>query len=676
MARVLVRCPAPETLSAWIDRAVDADERRAIAAHLDACAPCQGQLDELLAVDRALRDDDLWPAASGCLVEPELLAVLEGAGLPDRQAHVLACAGCAAELSALSDLLDDQARGATFRATGGLAQRLRGMAPAAAATSDLLRPAQGSARQAGARSASAARRDARRSSRRRARVPAPLRRASPFEPAWAFGTLAAAASLLVVAALALRPDAPQGGSTARRLDGPPVEGGAGLKVSDLRGAPGQQAERPREPAERGDEVPEPQAAYPWPQVDPDQGGPAPRAADAPTPARPAPVASEPRPAPATTDGAGTRTRPSEPTPARDADGPGSSAGDPPPARPPETFVDDGGRLQIALERVRGAAVVTRGGEALPLARGAGTFALQPGDRVRPRAGGVLLSLDDGTYDVCVDADADVVVRAATGGPVLGLERGRLLAEVAALPADRRFAVATPDATFVVHGTVFGLEAGEAGSRLEVREGLVEAGNGLGRAMVAAGSGVDVARGDAPGALRAADPARLGWARGLAPQRDVLYQAGFEGKNDMGGFLGEVAPDEAQRGVSLVFGALEGNDYWGMVARAARARLRSFRASPDTWVAFRVRSEQRTQVLVESTNETQNKLFKRELGALEPGRWRTFHVPLMELSTYFDPGKSPVREGDLFVDLAVFAGPPGARFRVLLDDVVVYRKLYR
>ena len=59
-----------------------------------------------------------------------------------------------------------------------------------------------------------------------------------------------------------------------------------------------------------------------------------------------------------------------------------------------------------------------------------------------------------------------------------------------------------------------------------------------------------------------------------------------------------------------------------------------------------------------------------------GYWRTFTVPLLALSTYVDPGKNPVKEGDLFVDLEVYVGEPGLKARVLLDDVQIYRRVYR
>ena len=49
---------------------------------------------------------------------------------------------------------------------------------------------------------------------------------------------------------------------------------------------------------------------------------------------------------------------------------------------------------------------------------------------------------------------------------------------------------------------------------------------------------------------------------------------------------------------------------------------------------------------------------------------------MDLETYYDPGKSPMREQDLVSEIEIFTGDPGDTFRALLDDVVVYRKHYR
>ncbi|MCW8141850.1 MAG: FecR domain-containing protein, partial [Planctomycetota bacterium] len=352
-----------------------------------------------------------------------------------------------------------------------------------------------------------------------------------------------------------------------------------------------------------------------------------------------------------------------------------------PAREPAPIVDDGGQVQLALTRLKGNVSLVRGqtaGEGL--VRGQGVVTLRPGDRLRTRAGsggGAFLSLDEGTYELCLDQGTEVVVRGAAGGPVIGLERGRLVAEVSTLPADKRFAVATAQGTFSVLGTVFAVETDAAGSRLTVAEGMVEAHTQHGSATVPAGAAVSVATGQGPGDLVRAESGRLAWARAWSPRRDVLYVAHLDDARSMNGFQGELTSDTtwlASPG-ALLFSSAGDNRYWGLVARAPAHRLRAFRAAPDLYVQFSVWSEKQTQLLFESLNGTQNKEFKRNLPDAPAGRWKTYTIPVMEFTTYFDPGKHPLREGDLLLDLEVYAGDPGEAFKVVLDEVVVFRKVY-
>ena len=82
------------------------------------------------------------------------------------------------------------------------------------------------------------------------------------------------------------------------------------------------------------------------------------------------------------------------------------------------------------------------------------------------------------------------------------------------------------------------------------------------------------------------------------------------------------------------------------------------------------SKEQAAILVEKSEGVLRITFNR------PAALNAFTVPLMELTTYYDPGKNPVRAGDLFVDLGIYAGNSGETDRqFLLDDVVVLRKVY-
>ena len=104
-------------------------------------------------------------------------------------------------------------------------------------------------------------------------------------------------------------------------------------------------------------------------------------------------------------------------------------------------------------------------------------------------------------------------------------------------------------------------------------------------------------------------------------------------------------------------------------------MAGFRPGPDVYVQFSVFVEESAPILFQAYNDKQKQEFKAAFQH-PGGYWRTFTVPLLALSTYVDPGKNPVKEGDLFVDFEVYAGQPGLRARVLLDDVQIYRRVYR
>ncbi len=723
-------CPDLETIGRHVDGALPAAEESRVAAHVLECDRCRGEVEALDGLQRALGDARAWLGPSRCLNQDDLVIALSGGEpLLHVQQHVHGCAACQAELTGLSDALLLHERGATERVAPGLKSRLkrlggksfsasgstieeRGAAwtPRLLASDDVAAASRrttrrmssrtsatmrtsGSARLSGSGSARVSGQSAR---RRSTKTPA-LGRVTPpsaMGPAWAWATMSAAAMLLVALALALGTSGPQVDVARVQPAGPSTSTAGpsrGTLVSDAMTRQGARSVRPQDGASdpatdsqapgsgAADDEPSVDASYPLPAEVRDALPPADDEGD--DEAETAPFeASPPGVDEGTTIAGGTAPRqPALPGAGRS---PEDAPTPPPPGTSdllPDTLVDDGGRVQLALTRLSGAVSLVRAETSQGLARGPGALTLQVGDRLRTKTGagaGAFLSLDDGAYELCLDQGTEVVVRAAAGGPVLGLERGRLLAEVTALPTGKRFVVATGQGSFSVLGTVFGVEADGASSRLLVAEGLVEAHSPHGRAEIPAGAGVSIAGGEAPSAVQPVDLGRLAWARPWQARREVLYAAPLDDARSLGGWQGQLTADPTWKGSAgaLLLSPVD-NRYWGLLASAPTGRLRAFRAMPDLYVQFSVWSEKPTRILFETLNGTQNKEFKRGLADVPAGRWKTYTIPVMELTTYFDPGKHPLREGDLLTDLEVYVGEPGESFKVVLDEFVVFRKLY-
>ncbi len=634
-------------------------DARAVHEHLLRCAVCEEQVAALHDVEAVLSDGRTWGALAtpGCLSEVDLLRAASGEESPAVERHARTCAACRADVLALSEAL----LAPPEPLHDGLRRRLRGLVPRGSTTEEL-DPVP---------VATAPRRRSERTSRRSKRRPAvrSLRGPRVQQPVWAWGVLASAAALLVVIAL-LAPGPGPRTDVAGKQPGSEPRPSSGQLVSDLLAQPrAPQGDRAGLEGDRGTPSLPPERAPDDLHVEPEASEPGPERAelamaDEPSSrAEPDTPPSEPR--------AGTQTRAEAD---RGGDSPRSGAEGP--ARPEAPILDDGGRLALALARLGGQVGLRRGdGEWRRLRPGPGELELMPGDRLRSAKAGAFLSLDDGAFELCLARDSELVVRGAAAGPVLGLAEGKLLCEVATLPPDRRFEVRTGDGAFSVLGTVFAVEAGASDSRLLVSEGTVEVSNPHGRTRVPAGRSTRVAADRAPDAHEAFDARELAWARALAPRRQIVYRAEFEGKN-LAGFVGELSQEHAPRGgTALLLAPLRDNSYWGLGAHVPSGRMSGFRADPDTYVQFSIFCEQPAAVLIQANNQSQGKQFRKQL-AHPGGFWRTFTVPLLELSTYFDPGENPVRVGDLFVDLQVYAGEPGATGPALLDDVLIYRKLYR
>lgn len=653
-------CPDLTTLCRAMDLDPGEPEARAVQEHLLRCARCEEQVAALHDIEAVLSEGATWSAvvAPACLSEHDLLRAASGEESPAAERHARTCAACRADVLALSEAL----LAPPEPLHDGLRRRLRGLVPRGSTTEELDPvPA-----------ASPPRRRSERTTRRSKRRPAvrSLRGPRVQQPMWAWGALASAAALLVLIALLApgpgprRDVADQGGGDPQR---------SGQLVSDLLAQPrAAQGERAGAPADRVAPSPEPErAAERGPSAEEARRDPR---FELPELAR----AERPSPRAAGDEGLVDRPRAGTTTRGEAADaGDPSRAGDPAaPARPEPAIVDDGGRLMLALARLGGQVGLRRGdGEWRRLRAGPGELELMPGDRLRSTKAGAFLSLEDGAFELCLARDTELVVRGASAGPILGLAQGKLLCEVATLPPDRRFEVRTSDGAFSVLGTVFAVEAGAADSRLLVSEGTVEVTNPHGQVRVPAGRATRVGADRAPAAPEAFDARELAWTRALAPRRQIVYRAEFEGKN-LAGFVGELSQAHTPRGGSaLLLSPLPDNRYWGLGAHVPSGHMSGFRADADTYLQFSVFCEQPTAVLIQANNQSQGKQFKQQL-AHPGGFWRTFTVPLLELSTYFDPGENPVRVGDLFVDLQVYAGKPGATGPVLLDDVLIYRKLYR
>ena len=185
----------------------------------------------------------------------------------------------------------------------------------------------------------------------------------------------------------------------------------------------------------------------------------------------------------------------------------------------------------------------------------------------------------------------------------------------------------------------------------------------------------IVTGDAPPARGPALTGReLAWAAGLLPRPEVLFHADFESRR-LAGFVGDLAPGRGLRGGSaLALRPDAGDARWSHAARVPAGRLGAIRALDGTVVEVAVWSSHPGEVAVACRNDTSGKTHRQRFQ--HPGSgWRTFTFPLLGMTTDYDPARDVVREGDLFVDLAVLVGGVAADGEVLIDDVRVLRKVY-
>ena len=383
---------------------------------------------------------------------------------------------------------------------------------------------------------------------------------------------------------------------------------------------------------------EPVVAPPTPEVAPPS--PAPRDPRLDEPTQPAPVEPE-------------LTEPVEPT-------------QPAPVEPEvatrteRPVVDDGARIRVGA-RLSGA--LERRTEAgwEPLAA---DDELAPGMRLRA-AEPSFASLDDGAYELCLDAETELLLRAAQGGPVFELERGRVLAEVVSLKQSQRFEVRAGANDFAVLGTVFEVARADDGATLGVLEGAVRASRGAESLVAPAGHGVR-----AGATLEAVDTPQAGaWASGLRAERRVAWSVDFEG--DAAGFVGSTVATPARGGQALVLDP-SNERAWARATSVEHPLV----VERDLYVQLSVFSEADATVMLRFTNATQSDRHFMASYAVRAGQWRTLTVPVEALSTLYDPGANPLKTGDRLSRFEVLSGDPDAAHRVLVDDVSVYRKIYR
>jgi hypothetical protein len=344
-----------------------------------------------------------------------------------------------------------------------------------------------------------------------------------------------------------------------------------------------------------------------------------------------------------------------PIPSRDVS-PASVALDLPP------IYDDGGELQLDMARLGGSVERLGPDGWLPLDRAT----LKAGDKLRAGGEGGFLSLEEGRYEVCLAPGSVSAVRATRDGAVLDVERGVLRAEVVSLLPDERFEVVSRHGRFAVLGTVFAVEdRGEEPARLTVSEGTVAARGDGGTGEASAGEALTLSATD--GLVSTAYDARaLAWAEALSPQRRELQAVRFDSQDDRGGFRGDLESKQ------LRLELLDGDPQWGV---GAHSPIWAQVAERDVYLRLVVTSARDVTCRVELHNARQNKQVQVEL-ALEAGRLRTLTIPLLALTTDYDPARHPVRPGDRLEGLRILAGGPGEAPVVRVDEVTVYRKVYR
>ncbi|MBI3725173.1 zf-HC2 domain-containing protein [bacterium] len=654
----LVHAPSRDGQGAYLDLGdyldgILSDEQAGhVEQHLASCQPCRENVDSLRELTRLLEVRSLWGSAAaerrGCLTAAEALLASEGRPSERAREHVASCASCRADVGSIEDSAAEQASGQLEPARPDAILALKALKAGADASKS-------AARRAGPRPAKRAASVRSDSSRRRAAVAA-----RPALVARTMLAVAAAVAATVILSLFLSRDNTQEPSRE------PAKVANQAPEAPRAPAPPRHPEKEPEKHQGKEDVVQPPRRE-TPERDPGANKEPEKAPE--EPRRDTPSVTPPDETPKTPlTPPAVPLEPNKQSTQVVADSKASPLDDPLPTDAAE----------VTLELKQGGSVAhVRNKKTTTLTRASGKVALKVGDRLRSASGGSFLSFEGGTYEVAVKGDLEV--RGAASGPVLGLGEGKLFCEVERLEKGKKFVVVTHSGQIEVTGTRFSVETNAKQAVCVVDEGTVVCRGNPPKndpRSVTAGEKVVLARGQsASEPVPANGAAQNAWAFALMPEREFLYSADFDDGSTQG-FLGATVAECAfrGRGLSLLF-EVDSTRFWGMTAKAPRGYMKWFSATPDLRLQFSYWLEQESPVLVQLYNESQQKFFKRDLGKQPAGKWITVTIPIMELETYKDPSKNPVREADKFDDIELYTGDTGDRWKALLDDVMLYRKKY-
>jgi hypothetical protein len=343
------------------------------------------------------------------------------------------------------------------------------------------------------------------------------------------------------------------------------------------------------------------------------------------------------------------------------------------------IADDGGHLMLTTSRIVGQLAMKKRGQDQwqAVKRGQDMVEMSPGDELSARGGPVFLTLSSGTeLDLCMSEKTHVRIEGAKDGPVLGVGAGKIHCDFNRNFSPQVFVVKTPHSEFTSSGSTFGLEVKKGKTTANIYQGQVYYKGDQSQALHI-GQAYAVKYKEAPKASGKAKSAK--WGRAVLPRREIIYLADFERGTDQ--FTGDRF---RQKNGNWVMKAkpVKGHKYWGLLSHLSQ--LRSFRVFEGIHVSFSCYMPKSAPFLIQMNNMTQadssnqsGKYFAKNFGTVEGQRWHRMTVNIMDdLTTYFDPGHYPVKERDLFNKIWFYAGKPGDNFDVLIDNIEIYRKVYR
>lgn len=345
--------------------------------------------------------------------------------------------------------------------------------------------------------------------------------------------------------------------------------------------------------------------------------------------------------------------------------------------------DDGGQLTLTSSRVVGQLALKKAGEDnwRAVKRGKDMLEVSPGDELRARGGPVFLTLSAGTeLDLCLSDKTNVRIEGAKDGPVLGLGKGKIHCDYDRNFSPQRFVIRTPHSSFSSGTSTFGVEVDRDKTTTNVYGGQVFCNYSGGEsAPLAVGRAYVAKYRQAPKAVGKARAAK--WSRNVRPRKVIVFQANFErGKNK---FIGDRVRN-SKGGWSIKGLQDKDSKYWGLKAHLPKGRFGAFRVTEDLHVKFSFYVPKASPVLIQMNNATQTdnnntsgRYFAKNFGIMEGGRWNTVTINIMnDMTAYFNPGHNTINNLDLFNEIWFYAGKPGENFKFLVDNIEIFRKVYR